>query len=66
MGMYSMLFVDIVDNARFLLMDFIRNLAICNTVMLMPNTLTGELNVTDKESLKEVLEVRTAYDTNTV
>jgi hypothetical protein len=43
------------DNS--ILSSFMRNLAVCNNVMLMPNQATGELNVTDKESLKKCLEV---------
>lgn len=43
-----------------ILLNFMRTLVLCNNAMLMPDQLTGELNVTDKESLKACLEVSVA------
>ena len=52
---------SILPSSRFQLnqispIDFFRNLAVCNTVMLMPDVRTGFLNVTDLKSLESCLE----------
>jgi phospholipid-transporting ATPase len=36
--------------------NFLRNLAICNSVMLMPDQTTGALNVTDHKSLMDCMQ----------
>ncbi len=45
---------------RSLILDFLRVMTACNTVMLMPDALTGELNVTDKASLEKCLQAESA------
>jgi len=45
---------------RDLLLNFMRTLSVCNTVMLMPDQITGELHVTDRESLEACLEAESA------
>lgn len=45
---------------RNLLVDFLRIMAACNTVMLMPDVLTGELHVSDKASLEKCLQAESA------
>lgn len=45
---------------RELIVDFLRIMAACNTVMLMPDAHTGELHVSDKASLEKCLQAESA------
>lgn len=49
-----------VGEERELLVDFLRIMAACNTVMLMPDAHTGELHVSDKASLEKCLQAESA------
>ena len=54
-------FRSLPDGAdRALIVDFLRVLTACNTVMLMPDAKTGELNVCDKASLESCLQAESA------
>ncbi len=49
-----------VGTDQALLLDFMRVMAVCNNVMLMPDQTTGVLNVTNSASLEKCLEAESA------